>query len=229
MISLKEILVIFLAAITLGYIESFTGFTWMNWLLFSAMGLGVIATHVLGQKWCAAALDSATETSIWKMQRFWFPESRHFRTPIPAGLLIPLSALFISFGYFKFLTLITFEASPLPHKIKPFSNITEYQLAIIALSGSIANMVLAFIAYLLGFQQFALLNISFVLFSLIPFSTLDGTKIFFGSRMLWIFSAAFAISLRILFEVAGLWPTIISSLIIALVIVISYFLSFEQD
>jgi len=227
MITAKEVLAIFLAAITLGYIESFTGFTWMNWLLFSGMGLAILGAHVFGQKLCAAAFDSDTETSIWKMQRFWFQESRYFKTPIPTGLLVPLSALFISFGYFKFLTLITFEASPLPHRIKPFSNITEYQLGIIALSGSIANMLLAFFSFLLGFQEFAILNVSFVLFSLIPFSSLDGMKVLFGSRLLWLFSVSFAIALRILFEVAGLWPTIISAFIIALSIMLAYFFSFE--
>ncbi|MBU2522740.1 MAG: hypothetical protein KKE23_00420 [Nanoarchaeota archaeon] len=227
MITKKEVLSIFLAAIILGYIESFTKFTWINWLIFSGMGLAIVGVHVLGQKICATVFDSDTETSIWKMERFWFPQSRYFKTPIPTGLLIPLSALFISFGYFKFMTLITFEASPLPHKIKPFSKITEYQLAIIALSGSIANMVIAFFSFLFGFNEFAMLNIYFAFFSLIPFSTLDGTKVFFGSRLLWLFSFSFVLALIILFEVAGLWPTIISAVIIALAIMVAYFFSFE--
>lgn len=227
MITKKEVLVIFLAAIILGYIEAFTKFTWINWLIFSGLGLAIVAIHVFGQKLCATIFDSDTETSLWKMDRFGFTPGGHFRKSIPSGLLVPLAALLISFGYFKFMTLITFEASPLPHKIKPFSNITEYQLGVIALSGSIANMIVAFISFLFGFNEFAILNISFALFSLIPFSTFDGTKVFFGSRLLWLFSFSFLIALRILFEVAGLWPTIISAFIIALTVMLAYFFSFE--
>jgi len=227
MITKKEVLAIALAAITLGYIESFTGFTWQSWAVFSLLGLVIVGIHVLGQKAMAVIFDSDTETTIWKMERFWFPESRYLRTAIPTGILVPLAALFISYGHLWFLTLITFEASPLPYKIRPFSKITEVQLALIALAGSIANILLAFFAFLLGFKEFAMLNLYFSFFSLIPFSSFDGTKVFFGSRLLWMFSFAFVLSLIILFEVAGFWPTLISAFIIALTILIAYFVSFE--
>ena len=229
MISKKEILMIFLAAITLGYIEAFAGFSWISWIIFSILSIIIIGVHVLGQKFTAWMYDSNTETSLWKMERFWFAEKRRLDIPIPMGLLIPLAATFISFGYLKFMTLITFEASPLPHKVRPFSNITEIQLATIALSGSIANIVLAFIAFLLGFKDFAMYNLYFAFFSLIPFSSFDGVKVFFGSRLLWLFSFSFVIALIILFEVAGFWPTLISALIIALAILIAYYISFEGN
>ena len=80
MITKKEVLVILLAAMILGYIESFTKFTWMNWLVFACLGLAVIVTHVLGQKICATIFDSDTETSLWKMERFGFAKSRYFKS-----------------------------------------------------------------------------------------------------------------------------------------------------
>lgn len=227
MITKKEVLAVFLAAIILGYIESFVGFSWTNWLMFSGLGLIIIAGHVLGQKICATLLDSDTETSLWRMERFSFEKDKHFSSPIPTGLLIPLAALFISFGYFKFMTLITFEASPLPHKIKPFSNLTEYQLGVIALSGSVLNVLIGFASFLFGFNDFAMMNLYFAFFSLIPFSTLDGMKVLFGSKLLWLFSISFVIALIVLFEVAGFWATLVSAFVIALMILVSYYLSFE--
>jgi len=40
---------------------------------------------------------------------------------------------------------------------------------------------------LAGFNYFATLNLTFVFFNLIPLADLDGSKIFFGSKVLWTF------------------------------------------
>ena len=223
----REIPVILLAGIVIGYVYSFTLFSWNSWLLFSLMGILIVFAHSLGQKIAALRLDSSTEISLWKMQRFWFGEARKLPFAFPSGLLFPIIFAFATFGWLRFTAITTFEASALP-RIRPFSKVTEKQLGVIALSGSIANVVLAFISFLLNYPQFAMMNLYFAFFSLLPISSLDGVKIFFGSRLLWIFSFVFVISLIILFEVAGFWATLISALMIALAIVIAYYASFEN-
>ena len=229
MINQKEILSVLLAAITFGYLEAFSLFSWQSWAILSLLGLIIVGVHVFAQKIVAFSYNSNIESTLWKMERYGFEKSRYFDFPIPTGLLVPLAALFISFGYFKILTLMTFEAAPLPHKIKPFSHITETQLGIIALSGSVANMLLALITFLLGFKEFAMFNLYYAFFSLIPFSNLDGMKVLFGSRMLWMFSFFFVLVMIILLELAGFWPTLISAVVIALTILIAYYVSVEAD
>jgi len=44
-------------------------------------------------------------------------------------------------------------------------------------------------AYFLGFEFFAKLSIYYAAWSLVPFSNLDGAKVFFGSKGLWIVMA----------------------------------------
>ena len=107
MITKKEILVIFLAAIIIGFIEISYGLFHgqaINWNVFGkwmVCGLIVVAAHILGQKICAAMFDSDTETSLWKMERFGFQRESHFRNAVPAGFIVPVIASLISFGYFK--------------------------------------------------------------------------------------------------------------------------------
>lgn len=228
MINKREILTIVLAAMIIGYVESFSRFSWMEWLSMSALGLAVVAVHSLGQKIGAMMFDATTETSIWKVESFWFTKKRHFSKPFPAGLFFPLILLFATFGYLKFLAVTTFEVSAFPSKMRAFAKVTELQIAVIALSGSIANALVSLASFILGFREFAMLNLFFIFFNLLPISALDGAKIFFGSRLLWVFSFCFISSLIILFELAGFWAALISALIIAFVAWIAYYMSFER-
>ena len=76
------------------------------------------------------------------------------------------------------------------HGLYSFSEVTEYQLGIIAATGIVINLALAIIGYFLGFHTFAQLNIYFAFFNMLPLSTLDGNKIFFGNIVLWSFLAS---------------------------------------
>ena len=191
------------------------------------MGLMVVLVHTLGQKIAARMVNSSTETSLWMMDRYGLAKTRRFSKAMPAGLILPILLYFATFGWLKFTAITTFEAAALP-RLKPFSKMTEMQLAMVALSGAIANVLFAFILSLFGQDAFAMMNLFFAFFNMIPFSTLDGIKVFFGSRMLWLFSMVFIISSIILFEVAGMWATILSAAFIAIAIVIAYYLSFEN-
>ncbi|MFH1612733.1 MAG: hypothetical protein ABIB46_03245, partial [bacterium] len=62
-------------------------------------------------------------------------------------------------------------------------------IAYIAAAGIFVNLLFAFLAYLIGFSEFAKLSIWFAFFNMIPISNLDGNKIFFGSKVLWSFLA----------------------------------------
>lgn len=71
-----------------------------------------------------------------------------------------------------------------------FSDVTEYHLGLIAASGIALNLILAVVGYFLGFALFARLNIYFAFFNILPIADLDGSKILFGSKILWSFLAS---------------------------------------
>ena len=71
------------------------------------------------------------------------------------------------------------------HGLYRFTQMAEYHVAIIAATGLIINLIAAVISYIAGFTTFAQFNIYYAFFSIIPISSLDGTKILFGSKILW--------------------------------------------
>ncbi len=67
---------------------------------------------------------------------------------------------------------------------------TEFHIALIAASGIIINLILAIMGYIFAswnpiLETFSKLSIYYAFWSIIPIGKLDGTKIFFGSRILW--------------------------------------------
>ena len=62
---------------------------------------------------------------------------------------------------------------------------TELHEGIIAIAGIVANLFFALVGYLVGFDEFARINLYYAFFNMIPVSNLDGNKIFFGSLLGW--------------------------------------------
>ncbi len=158
--------------------------------------LVIICANTVAKKITAFYMDSEIETKVWEVQRFGFRPGRHFERPFPAGLFVPIIVAAISIGYLKWMASMTFDIRAKVYRaakrfgIYSFSEITEYHLALIAASGVVINLVLAALGYLVGFDNFAKLNVYYAFFSMIPISDLDGNKIFFGSIVLWSFLAA---------------------------------------
>lgn len=224
MLNKKEILIFILAALVMGYALSFKGFSWLLWPKMAGLSLLIILVHSAGQKLSAKAFHCSTESKLWTFTQYWFTKRAYFKKPFPAWLFVPLLLTFASLGYIKWLALTTFEVTALPSRAaKGFARVTEWHLALIAAAGLFFNIFLAFFSQLLGFHFFAALNLYFVLFNLLPISTLDGTKVFFGSRLLWIFSVVFAIALLFLFEITGLLPSLAAALLIAIAAFIAFY------
>jgi len=151
----------------------------------------VIIINSLAKKIQAFYLESKIEIRIWEMSQYGIKASRRFKKPVPAGAIVPLIIAVLSFGYIPWLASLTFETSgkvykaARKHGLYKFSEVPEYHIGLIAAAGIIGNLLFAIIGYLLGYEMFANLNVLFALFNLIPFSELDGTKIWFGSKVLY--------------------------------------------
>ena len=76
------------------------------------------------------------------------------------------------------------------HGLYSFSEVTEFQIGLIAAAGVLINLIFAVVGYLAGFPMFAKLNVWLAFFNMIPLSNLDGNKIFFGSLVIWSFLAS---------------------------------------
>lgn len=162
-------------------------------LLFTLIIMAItIIVNISAKKIAAYYYEAKIETKIWMWERYGIKRGQHFKTPIPAGILIPALISIISFGYFIWLTLLEFDVfattarAAKKHGMYRFTDMTDIHIGLIAASGVVANLITAILGYIAGFPEFSRLSIFYAFFSMIPFGNLDGTKIFFGSKNIWI-------------------------------------------
>lgn len=195
---IKEIAVILLAAVILGISFSFPLINLTTVAYSIIFMLVIIAVNVIAKKLMAYAFDADANIKLWSIYQFGFPKASHFRKPIPM-IWLPLFLGFISRGFIKWFPILEFDIQPRVEKASRryglwrFSEMNDADIAKIAVAGIFANLIIAIIAYLiagsfssLNLEQFARWNIYFAFWSLIPISSLDGSKILFGSKGLWV-------------------------------------------
>ncbi len=185
----KEPIVIFFAAIVLALAASFKNTT----ILYTAFlsFLIIIVLNFIAKKIVAYHFEIDILTKFWTWQQYGLRKDMHFIKPIPM-IWLPLIAALFSKGFLFWLGVLEFDVKAKPerssrrHGVYRFTEVTEWHVAWIATWGIIINFIAAIIAYIAGFELFAKLSIYFIAWSIIPIGKLDGTKIFFASRTLWI-------------------------------------------
>jgi len=196
MINKKEIilslLVILLISFSINLLRD-----WNEFLIILLSVSIVVLANIFTKKILAYYLDSEIEIKLWEIKKLGFRKEK-FKRPFPAGAFFPIiSKLFLfPFKSFIWMASLVFDIKPKVyrpakrHGFYSFSEVTEYQIGIIAAAGILINLCLAIIGYFLGFPLFAQLNIYYAFFNMIPISNLDGNKIFFGNLVLWSFLAS---------------------------------------
>lgn len=199
MLNRKEFTAIIVATLVLAFCASLiTNLKTFPYVLLSI--LIIILVNTIAKKIAAYHCDSEIKVRLWEIERYGYKASWRFKKPVPAGLIFPLFFTIISLGYIKWLAALVFDVTPKPyraakrHGLYRFSEMTESHIGFIAAAGIVTNLVVAVAAYLIPNipveMDFVRLSIFFAFFSMLPFSDLDGNKIFFGSMVLWSFLAA---------------------------------------
>jgi hypothetical protein len=159
----------------------------------------IIAINIAAKKFLAYYLDSDIEVKMWEIKRYGFKPHKEFKRAFPAGIFLPILVSAITFGNLMWLASLVFEVKPKVyraakrHGLYSYSDITEYQIGLIAAAGIVANLIFAGISYFAGWGIFTRLSVWYAFFNMIPISDLDGNKIFFGNLVLWSFLASVAI------------------------------------
>jgi len=204
MFTKKEIISILVITLILGFtislVKSVEIFLYACLMVFL-----ILIINIISKKITAFYFEAKTESKIWEIERYGFlgvftkgsiHPSREFKKPFAAGAFFPFVITILSLGYVTWMAPLTFDVKPRDyravkrHGYYSFSEMTEMHIGIIAAVGVITSLFFAVIGYLLGFTEFARLSIFFAFFSMLPFSELDGNKIYFGSFVLWSFLAA---------------------------------------
>jgi len=197
MFNSKEIAHIILGIIILIFVVNFgillkdTSFSTAI-LINSVSIIIIILINIFVKKITAEYYQTQIEMKIWQFQRFGIKRYQKFKKPIPAGIIFPFIITLASLGYFFFMAVFEFDIKPTKaraskmHGKYRYSELTDIHVGLVATAGVIAILLSSIIGYIAGFPEFAKLAIYFSAFSLIPLSNLDGIKIFFAHKTIWM-------------------------------------------
>jgi len=235
-ISKKEIKLIFIAAFIAALVLSFnewgiekfslaTGIK--NLFIAFVFALIIYFVHSVTQKLTADHYEYKIEFSLVEMKRKIAGAKRIVNVPI--GPMITMLLILISNGKFIFLVLNSYR-----HVIQKefrigrrWTNIKEFEDAQIALSGPLSQVFLLIVFKLLLvlspiFEKAMFMTSTIAIFNMLPFPQIDGSKIFFGSKPLYITSLIFIVAFIILIFYLSVLQTVILALVFSLVIGIIY-------
>ncbi len=197
MLNKREVLSIALIIIFLSFSVSLIKTTeiFLQSLLFVSL---ILMINITAKKVAGFYLDSKIEIKLWEIKQYGFAAHKYFKKPFPAGAFLPVLSkiIFFPINGLVWMASLVFDVKPKTYKaakrhgLYSFSEVSENQLAIIAAIGILANLIFAVVGYLVGWSDFARLNIFYAFFNMIPISNLDGNKIFFGNIILWSFLAS---------------------------------------
>ncbi|HIH15775.1 MAG: hypothetical protein QT08_C0014G0036 [archaeon GW2011_AR17] len=233
-------LTIFIVSLSIAFDDGSTSFSWAYWLNNFIVVIIIVAlsffAQQIGHKIVARMNGFDTEYSWWGIRSFsllgllgrsrtkTFPrsfslfEKKWTIESFPLGLALCFLVTLLSNGQLFFLavgqyTLLLKKASRFGRK---FVEVTNYEEAKIALAGPMANIILMILGMLFNsygtFDTFILINAMLALFHMLPLPGLAGTKIYFGSRLLYVSSLVFMVSMTILAYTVSVIPMLLISL-----------------
>ena len=192
----KEILTIVLASLVLALTVAFN-----NRTLFYAAAISfliILIINILIKKSIGYYLETKIKTKFWSIYQYGFRKDMHFKKPLPM-IWLPLLLTLFTKGTLLWLGILEFDVEAKTervsrrHGLYRFTEVTEWHMACIAVWALVANLLVAIIGYVAGFELFTKLSIYFIAWSTIPIPGLDGSKIFFSSRTLWAITFTIAI------------------------------------
>ena len=225
MFRLKESLFILLAAAVLGYVIVFPVSSYQIWLKFFIIDLGVLLINIEAKKILAYKLGCELEVKPWNIERYGFDRASYFKWPLPAWLIWPILVVWLSLGNIWWLVVSTFEVHATLRRVgRKFAEVTEWDIALISAFGMVINLIAAIVASALGYQQIAFINLWFVFFNMLPFPAYDGGKIFFGSRIFWVFMFTLSLAVLVLLHIAAnTLITVTTALITAIIAAVLFY------
>lgn len=193
----KEIVQIILAIATLGLVAGFSeivSFDLVGFALIVAFSAIVIGANIIFKKIMASSLDADVEHEIWQVNRFGLRPGDYLKKSIPAGIIFPLFVTLATLGSIALMTIMTYETRALKRRAAKrfgpysFTEMTDYHNALVGAAGIVSCLLITFVTYWLPGSLWGTIGkiaAFYAFFNMLPFSKLDGSQIYFGSRVLW--------------------------------------------
>ncbi|MEA3414455.1 MAG: hypothetical protein U9Q99_02940 [Nanoarchaeota archaeon] len=195
MLNKNELITIASVTLVLGIIttisQKLVKWDWKIFLITTILVLIVFLINIIIKKIVSFYLDTELEIKQWEFSKWGIKKHQHLKKSIPAGIFIPIILKFLSIGFLNWMACLTFDVKGKIYRaakrqgVYSFSKISEREISLIAGIAIIGNLLFALLGYIMDYNLFARLNLAFAFYNLIPISNLDGSKIFFGNKILW--------------------------------------------
>jgi len=229
------IIVAFIAAFVLSFnewgINTFSFLTGIKNLSISfAFCMIVYIVYIFAQKLSAKYYEYEVNFEMLQIEKRI--RSIRRKTTFPIGPIITVLITLISAGKFFFIVLNSFTLVPNEELRtgRKWTGVKEFEEAQVALAGPMSLIVLLILFKILVyfnpiFEKGMFIASTIMIFNMLPLPKVDGSKIFFGSRTLYVTGLAFGISFVLLLFYLSIIQTIMLALIIALAMGIAYLYS----
>ena len=194
-------------------------FNFFNAILIVALS---ILVHDAGQRIWGLMIGFRIEYKVWT-----------------TGLIIALLVAFVSNGNLWFIVPGSFMLHHLAgHRLGYFRyGINQVGQAMVALAGPLSTIsLLIFLKIISAFapspllEKAILFNVIYAITSMMPIPPLDGSKIYFGSRMIYAFVLPFIVASSLLLIISiNIFMALISSFLIGIVLWLTYYIAFEKN
>jgi len=183
--------------VVLAFVGAFVEFGFPSlpgFLVMLIVFLVIIFTHVFSKKLVSYHLSMEEESRVWSVKRYGFKKHHYFASEVPLGLVLPIFIFVITLGLVPWYGSLQSEVKPSKYKsvrrknfqtLLSFTEVSEWDLALVSASGVAGVLVLSFFAYLIGVPIISKVALHYAFFNMIPFGNLDGSRILFGSRPLY--------------------------------------------
>jgi hypothetical protein len=231
----KEMRSIIIGALVLGFVFSFREWGYgevnvsigiVNLIRSAILSFIVLLIYQSSHKLIARKYGANSTFRLWGLNRYWFVtkakiENMNFFGKkfkrINMGVTLPILLALLSNGVITFGAVGSSEVTEVSRRLigKKHRYLTEYELGKIHLVGPLTILLFSLIIHQFqGFGSLVQISYTIALFSMIPFSGLDGAKVFFGSIPLYILGAGFMLATVILMQIVSpIWTLILAGVI----------------
>ncbi len=240
-INKKELGSLIGASLVMGFIISFTQWGYgdafsltvglQNWFRASILAVIVYSIYLIASKNVAKLHGARSTIKVWGIEQYWLTKKSKIAKlklgfkSIKTGVLLPVLFALFSNGLIRLAAIahVNVEEVSSSRTGKRYPHLTDFEIARIHLAGPFACLLLALVLTPLNaFSSLIEISRLIAIYSFLPLSKLDGTKILFGSLPLYLFGLIFTIASLLLINVLPTIATMVLAILAAIIILLIY-------
>jgi hypothetical protein len=233
--SYKELKAIIIITVILTFIFAYNDnkpvFVLKNWLLnlFYVLILVslIVLFNTLGYKLTAKYFGADIKIKVWNAEKFEGKFSLRKLGSYIFSPVLPILITLFSNGKIFLSSVGTFDAKNYNVFGKRFPKLSYFNLGLITIGGLFFNLVLMMLFKILLLKKGVTISSWFIIWNLLPISELPGSKIFFASRVMYLFSLLFFIANVFLIQALSVLSSLLVSFFFSILIAVIAFYVLE--